>query len=194
MSLKDVKLGKYEIVAEPKVIIYHTQTLAKSIEEKYGLDAIVGVVPILTGGLMLGQNFAQAIKNRCLIEPIKISLYKDSRTINRESVKECKFELEPNYNRLSECDVIVIVDDICDTGWTLHLTKEKVSKNLNREVPIVTFTAVNVMNQSPMRVCEPDYWIVNGNPEDWYFGYGMDYKYGLYRELDFIGKVDRFNE
>ena len=192
MSLKDIKLGKYEIVADDSMIKHRIKMVATKIEEDYGLDSIVGIVPILNGGLFVGAGLAQSLNTRVIVEPIKISLYKDSRTLDREATKYFKFELEPNYNRLSECDVIVIVDDICDTGWTLHLTKEKITKNLKTEVPILTYTLINVESYGPMRMIIPDFWSFSGNPDDWYFGYGMDYKEGLFRNVNFIGKVDRF--
>jgi hypoxanthine-guanine phosphoribosyltransferase len=199
MGLKDVSLENYEIFATETDIKAQLKLTSMRIEEKVGLDAVVGIVPILKGGIYVGMDLARLLNTKVYIDFVKVSLYGDMRTIDFDITefkpdKYFKFELEPNYNKLSECDLIVIVDDICDTGLTLWITKEKIVKNLKKRVPINTYTLINVTDNQEFKVLTPDFWSFNGSVDNWFFGYGMDYNEGLFINVNFIGKVNRFED
>lgn len=186
MMLKD-----YELVVTREQILEHLSLILNRLENLHGLSGkIVGIVPILNGSWFFASDVMLLLPSICVIEPCKVNLYGNNRHINKDRLSNIDkyFTLKPNTNALSQCDIIFIIDDIVDSGYTLKNVKEYLKERVNCN--ILTLTLINITN-SEIKVCEPDYYLFEGRAEDWYFGYGMDYENGLYRNLPFVARVVR---
>ena len=71
------------------------------------------------------------------------------------------------------------------------IAKNYLSKHIDDSIPIEIATVINVKDNSD-KLIEPNYYLFRGSESDWYYGYGMDMNgKGLYRNLDFIQKINR---
>lgn len=135
----------------------HQNQLAKihrqMANDEYKPDVIVGIV---RGGL---------------IPAVGISHYYDVPlyTIN-VSFRDTKIQggLEQLFGLLDEGKKVLLVDDICDSGETLHHIYESVKTVFNSTVPENLKTAVLVHNEGCNRVNTPDYYglEINKNEND----------------------------
>ena len=192
--LQNVNLTEqYEVIATREQILEHLVSTLNRMENNYQLSSkLVGIVPILNGAWFFASDVMILLPSNCVLEPVKFSLYGDSRYIDKsklQNIDEC-FILKPDLNKLEQCDIVLIVDDIVDSGYTIKIVKDYIQGNIKDDIPILSLVLVNVVN-SEIKVYEPDYYLFEGNSEDWYFGYGMDYKSGLYRNLPFLARVAR---
>ena len=83
--------------------------------------------------------------------------------------------------------VIIILDEVCDTGKTIAKLKER----LRLENPKAIYFAALVDKKQPRLSADsnPDYHCFIINPDEFIVGFGLDYD-ELLRWLPFIGKVD----
>jgi len=77
---------------------------------------------------------------------------------------------------------IVLVDDVCDSGATLHHMRRWLLGNGRR-------VTLCVMADKQISKLEPD-WVGFNVPSRWLFGLGMDLEDGRLRNMPFVGSLD----
>lgn len=81
---------------------------------------------------------------------------------------------------------VIIIDDICDTGNTLHLLRKALVLRKPKSIKTVCLIKRNTDEQ----MYSPDWFAFEYFGDEWFVGYGMDY-YEEYRNLKDIYIVDK---
>ena len=138
------------------------------------------LVCILRGGVMFLTDLMRAISYPHAIEFMAVSSYGLG---GRESTGQIRITLDLNTD-ISEWDVL-LVEDIIDSGHTLHSVLELLSVRKPRSLAVCALLdkaerrEVNI----PLHYCGFEI------PNKFVFGYGLDID-DYYRNLPFIGVVD----
>ena len=134
------------------------------------------VIPILTGAMQLTVEILKhfnGIESNIdhYIYPIKVSSY-----VHNEQKGDIKIEYFNDiefiklYETLND-KIILIIDDIVDTGETIENIKKRISLLINDEKLIKIVTLIWKSNKSKIK---PDYFCIDDKDDRWWVGYGMD--------------------
>lgn len=171
-----------DILFPKSVIQDRVQTLAGQLDEHYlrgfHTGAELVMVPVLRGAMMFAGDLAKHMKTLMRVEPIIVESYDNNeRSANR------KFRYIPEFKRFSDQDILV-VDDICDSGWTLR----DIAHALQQAKPR-TITTVVLLDKMKRRI-RPTFCGFTC-PDRFVYGYGMDNN-GLQRNLPYIAADKEF--
>ena len=138
------------------------------------------LVSILKGSVVFMADLMRAVSIPCSIDFMVVSSYGGSNTVTSGLVKIIK-DLDGD---LSGKDVL-IVEDILDTGVTLHAVVQMLQLRQPASLKICA-----LLDKPERRVCDVkvDYTCFN-IPDEFVVGYGLDYAQ-KYRNLPFIGVVE----
>lgn len=170
-----------------ETILFHEQTIlsrldeiAAQITEEYrGKD--LTVVAVLNGSFMFMADLLRRIPLPVKIDCLSVSSYHGG----TESTGEVTF----HQNELPDIDErhVLVIDDILDTGLTLHAICEK----LHRECRPLSIECCVLLAKRKTRSAEAEAKYVGFEiGDEFVVGYGLDYD-EHYRNLPFVGVLKR---
>ena len=160
----------YRLLYSAEEISLAIQTLAPEIStwlcdatNRDGLEPLV--IPILRGGLYFGAALSRELTSPVTIEVARASAYIAEE--NRISEAPVRVEIDgiDSHGR-----AVLLVDDICETGKTLHATYQAFLERGASEVK----TCVLVRRLPTSSPVTPDWSCFEYHGSDWLVGYGMD--------------------
>ncbi|HEY5706413.1 MAG TPA: hypoxanthine phosphoribosyltransferase [Terrimicrobiaceae bacterium] len=164
-------------------ILYHESTildrldeLAEALTDDYrGKD--LTVIAILNGSFIFMADLLRRVPLPLQVDCLNVSSYHGAKSTGRVAIRQNQLtaELEGRH--------VLILDDILDSGTTLHIIREHLaatSSSLSLKVCVLLRKEID----RPRRV-EADY-VGFDIPNEFVVGYGLDYN-GRYRNLPFIG-------
>ena len=176
--MKRIQLkGKcFEVFLKENIILKEIDRVAQQINNDYQ-DKDPLFVCVLNGAFMFAAELIGRFKTNCELTFIRIQSYEG---VNRgESIKEMQNMIENIENRH-----VIIVEDIIDTGHTMHYLLNKLREQNPATIRIATLLFKPNALQLPV---QPDY-VVKSIPNDFIVGFGLDYN-GHGRNLKNIYKV-----
>jgi hypoxanthine phosphoribosyltransferase len=165
------------ILITPEQLASRVRELASTIQQAYtGKDLVI--VSLLNGTVMFLADLIRHISIPLKLDFMGVSSY-GSGTLSRELVFTKDLRLDVKNRQ------VLLVDDILDTGKTLHRVLQKLHELKPREIK----TCV-LLDKKPRRVeaVEADY-VGFEIPDLFVVGYGLDYA-ERYRNLPFVGVLD----
>ncbi|PKV63387.1 hypoxanthine phosphoribosyltransferase [Pontibacter ramchanderi] len=157
-------------------IIARIVMLAEQIEQDYaGKNPLF--LAVLNGSFMFTADLMKRIRIPCEISFIRMSSYQDMQSTGR--VKEVLGLTENIEGR----DVLII-EDIVDTGHTVHALLQQLREKAPASIEIVTLLMKPECLQHQLDVK----YVAQSIPNDFVVGYGLDYN-GLGRNLRDIYKI-----
>ena len=169
-----------EILINEEKIKARIKELANQISNDYTNEEII-LVCILKGAIYFTTELSLQIKsNKVLLDFIKVSSY-GSQT---ETSGKIDFKLDLSLN--IENKNVIIVEDIIDSGLTLHYLYELLSKRNPKSLKICTLLDKPQRRIKQINVDYVGFQIDN----KFVVGYGMDYD-EKYRNLPYIGILNK---
>ena len=175
------------MIDDIETILFHEQTIlsrldeiAAQITEDYR-DKELTVVAVLNGSFMFMADLLRRIPLAVKIDCISVSSYHGG----TESTGEVTF----HQNELPDIDGrhVLVIDDILDTGLTLHAICEK----LRRECRPVSVQCCVLLTKRKARSAEAEAKYFGFEiGDEFVVGYGLDYD-EHYRNLPFVGVLKR---
>lgn len=151
--------------------------LAKKILNTLGNDETIIAFVLLNGGLWFASDLLRYLPSNYRLESFRVTSYGEG-TSSSGAV-----HWEQNMPAFAGKKVLII-DDVLDTGLTMHTIKNKLLENGAADV--YTVVAVNKQGQRLVN-CEADFHAFTAG-NDFLVGYGMDYA-GQFRNLPYIGRL-----
>ena len=168
---------KIEVLIPEEDIRARSKELADEISEKYK-DEPVLLVGILNGSVFFLADLAQKMSIPVEIDFMAASSYGSGKESSGRVL------ITKDLARSIEGDHVIIVEDIVDTGQTLHLLTEML---LERN-PASLELAVLLDKPSRRKVCLDADYIGFQIPDAFVVGWGLDYDQ-KYRDLPYIGVI-----
>jgi len=165
------------LIAEDK-INERIRELGEQISRDYAGKEL-HMICVLKGGVFFMCELAKRITVPVTMDFMSVSSYGDA-TVSSGAVRIVKDLDEPLENR----DVL-IVEDIIDSGNTLHYLVEILAKRNPASMSICTLLDKPERRTSPVDVRYTGFNI----PDKFVIGYGLDYRQ-FYRNLPYIGVVN----
>lgn len=154
--------------------------LAEQIERDFNSESIVLVV-VLKGSFVFAADLIREMKGNIQVDFISVSSY-NNQTESTGKVKLLK-DLDANITNKN----VVIVEDIIDSGLTLHFLRDHLKMHKPREIKICTLLDKPERRKVDLPVNYVGFII----PDEFIVGYGIDYAQ-LYRNLPFIATVEEY--
>ncbi len=173
---------KIEVLISEEDIRKRISELAAELSEKYKGEEVL-LVGILNGSVFFLADLAQKMTIPVEIDFMAASSY-GSGTESSGRVLITK-----DLARSIEGDHVIIVEDIVDTGQTLHLLTEM----LQERNPASLELAVLLNKPSRRKVCLDADYIGFDIPDAFVVGWGLDYDQ-KYRDLPYIGVIKENKE
>ena len=170
-------MSKIDVLIPEEDVRARIREIADEISEKYkGREVIF--IGILNGSVFFLTALAQDMSI-----PIEIDFMAASSYVGTDSTG--KVLITKDLARSIEGKHILIIEDIVDTGQTLHLLKEMLEKRHPASLDIVT-----LLDKPERRKVEFQADIIGFSiPDRFVVGWGMDYNQ-KYRELPYIGIIN----
>lgn len=152
--------------------------IASEIDAEYA-DKDVLLVGVLNGALMVMADLSRHLKIHCETDWMAISSYgagTQSSGIVR-ILKDLSTTIKDRH--------VLVVEDIVDTGLTLHYLLENLRSREPASLNLMTLLRKPEALQAPVDVK----WVGFDIPKEFVVGYGLDYA-GKYRNLRDIGVLD----
>ena len=152
--------------------------VADEISKKYCNEKEIIVVCLLKGGAIFASDLIRKINGNVIIDFMMVSSYGDEESSSGvvKIIKDIDVEIKNK--------IVIIVDDIVDTGLTLF----EIKKQLKAKKPLEVETCC-LLNKTARRSkgISVDYYAFEC-PDKFVIGYGMDAA-NKYRNLPYIGIV-----
>lgn len=174
-----------EVLIDSETLQKRIQELGEQISKDYEGKKLL-LVCILRGGVMFLTDLMRSIRIPHAIEFMAVSSYGVG---GRQSSGQVRITFDLNTD-ISQWDVI-LVEDIIDSGHTLHSVLELLSIRQPKSLSVCA-----LLDKSERREVEiPLKYVGFEIPNKFVFGYGLDID-DYYRNLPFIGVVnlDKYNE
>ncbi|MFT3991686.1 MAG: hypoxanthine phosphoribosyltransferase [Luteolibacter sp.] len=163
------------VLIDEQVIQRRLDTMAAEIERDFPEGPMV-VIILLKGALVFAADLLRRIPRPLVIECLNVASYHGG----TESSGKVDF-LDRHFPEVKDRHVLLL-DDILDTGKTLHA----VSERLKDEGAIAVHTGVLLAKDKAREEhVEADY-VGFEIGDEFVVGYGLDFQ-GLYRNLPFVG-------
>lgn len=178
LSQKTVKLDdrSFELYIQEEHILSSIRKVAQQINEVYtGKQPLL--VPVLNGSFMFASELMKDIQIECMLSFVKTASYVGTGSSGKVT------QLIGLNEDISGRDII-IVEDIVDTGHTLHRLLPEIQKHNPASLKIATL--LHKPNATVVDI-KPDF-VGMEIPNDFIVGFGLDYN-GLGRNLRDIYKV-----
>ena len=165
-----------KVLYSEEVIAKKTAEIANQISQDYA-GSEVTLLAILNGSFMFASDLIKNISIDCRIDFMQVSTYGTS------SESSGNFVVKKDISLDIENKDVIIVEDIVDTGFTLHNLLEYLEKFNPRSLKICT-----LIDKPHRRVNEvkTDYVCFTMSENEFIVGYGLDYAQ-KYRNLPYIG-------
>ena len=134
-------------------------------------------VGVLKGCFVFMADLMRAVSIPCSIDFMVVSSYGGSNTVTSGLVK-----INKDLNQDIEGRDIILVEDILDSGVTLHYLKDYLSVRRPASITIVTLLDKPARRKAPIHAAYAGFEV----PDAFVVGYGLDYA-EKYRNLPYIG-------
>jgi hypoxanthine phosphoribosyltransferase len=171
--IKDVMISESEIKER-------VQKLAEQIEGDFNNEAIV-VIIVLKGSFVFAADLIREMKGNIKVDFISVSSYGDE-TETTGKVRLLK-DLDANITNQN----VVVVEDIIDSGLTLHFLRDHLNTHKPKQIKICTL----LDKPERRRVDLPVDYVGFVIPDEFIVGYGIDYAQ-MYRNLPHISTVEEY--
>ena len=168
---------KIEVLIPEEDIRARIQEMADEISEKYKGEPVL-LVGILNGSVFFLADLAQKMSIPVEIDFMAASSYGSGKESSGRVL------ITKDLARSIEGDHVIIVEDIVDTGQTLHLLTEM----LPERNPASLELAVLLDKPTRRKVCLDADYIGFQIPDAFVVGWGLDYDQ-KYRDLPYIGVI-----
>ena len=175
MDLATVGTDVEKVIATEEQLAAKIAELAARVDADYK-DKNVLLVGVLKGAIMAMADLTRAMKTHIEMDWMAVSSY-GSGTKSSGVVRILK-DLDRDITNRD----VLIVEDIVDTGLTLHWLKSNLESRGAKSVEILTMLRKPEAAKVEVNVKYVGFDI----PTDFVIGYGLDYD-EKYRNLDFIG-------
>ena len=163
------------ILHHETTILSRLDAMARDIMRDYA-DRDLTVVAILQGGIVLMADLLRRVQLPHRIETISVTSYHGTESTGTVTFLQ---------NRLPDLNGrhVILLDDILDSGRTLHAIRER----LSAECAPASVRICVLLRKRKQRACvvEADY-VGFDIDDEFVVGYGLDYQ-GRYRNLPYIG-------
>ena len=166
----------FEVFLKEDTILNEIDRVAQQLNNDYQ-DKDPLFVCVLNGAFMFAAELIGRFNANCEVTFIRIQSYEGVK--RGESMKEIQSMVESVENRH-----VIIVEDIIDTGHTMHYLLNKLKEQNPATIRIATLLFKPQALQLPV---QPDY-VAKSIPNDFIVGFGLDYN-GHGRNLKNIYKV-----
>lgn len=166
-----------EILVSPEAIAQKVAQLGQTITADYCEEELV-LICVLKGAMVFAADLMRQIDLPIILDTIVASSYGNSTESSGEVI--IKQDIKTNIKDKQ----VLVVDDIVDTGYTLHLLCEKLRQRGPKSLKSCTF-----LDKPSRRVVDfaPDY-VGYEIPDAFVIGYGLDYN-EQYRALPYVGII-----
>lgn len=136
---------------------------AQSVYDKTKQDVIA--IPVLRGGIFFFADLARQVPTSLQVLPGRTRAYKDG--INAGQLEEVKVILDSETLKGRS---ILLVDDICDSGRTMHVLEKFILEKGATEVKAAVMVHRVVENE----IYLPEWRGFEYEGKEWFVGYGME--------------------
>jgi hypoxanthine phosphoribosyltransferase len=171
--IKDVMISENEIRERVK-------KLAEQIEKDFNNEPIVLIV-VLKGSFVFAADLIREMKGDIKVDFISVSSYGDE-TETSGKVRLLK-DLDANITNQN----VVVVEDIIDSGLTLHFLRDHLKTHKPKQIKICTL----LDKPERRKVNLPMDYVGFVIPDEFIVGYGIDYAQ-MYRNLPHISTVEEY--
>ena len=170
------------MVSDIASVLYHESTilarldeLASQITKDYEGKELT-VIALLNGSFIFMADLLRRIPHPLQVDSWSVSSYHGTKTTG-----------QINFRQTQVADVrgrhVLLLDDILDSGLTIHSIKER----LEKEAGAASLRVCVLLRKNVERACKVDADYVGFDiPNEFVVGYGLDYN-ERYRNLPFIG-------
>lgn len=155
----------FEVSIPSEKIQEAVKSVADQISADYSADDCPIFLSVLNGSFMFTADLLKNLNFNCEISFTKLSSYQGTSTTGK--VNELIGITQSLKNR-----VVIVLEDIIDTGTTLEKLVEIIGAQQPREVKVATFLFKPEAYKKDLKI---DY-IGMEIPNDFIVGYGLDYK------------------
>jgi hypoxanthine phosphoribosyltransferase len=170
-KIKDTMISEAEIAKRVK-------ELASEIENDFNNEPIFLIV-VLKGSFVFAADLIREIKSDVNVDFISVSSYSDQ-TETTGKVKLLK-DLDADITNKN----VVVVEDIIDSGLTLHFLRDHLQMHKPKSIKICTL----LDKPERRRIDLPVDYVGFVIPDEFIVGYGIDYAQ-KYRNLPYIATVE----
>lgn len=171
--IKDTMISEAEIAKRVK-------DLASEIEKDFNNEPIFLIV-VLKGSFVFAADLIREIKSDVNVDFISVSSYSDQ-TESTGKVKLLK-DLDADITNKN----VVVVEDIIDSGLTLHFLRDHLQMHKPKSIKICTL----LDKPERRRIDLPVDYVGFVIPDEFIVGYGIDYAQ-KYRNLPYIATVEEY--
>ena len=150
------------IQARVKELGAEVSAWVEDIRRRTGADVLT--IPVLRGGIFFFADLVRQFRTSVDISPVRAWAYNASQNTQEDAVR---LSLD---GVAAERRSVLLVDDICDSGNSLHALTESFVKAGAHEVR----SAVLVRRKLASAPIVPDYVGFEYEGDEWFVGYGMD--------------------
>jgi hypoxanthine phosphoribosyltransferase len=152
--------------------------LAQQITDSYRGQQLT-IIGVLTGSVVLLADLIRAIDVPLRVGVLQASSYRGATTTRGELIINSEMMLDVSGRN------VLLVDDIFDTGHTLH----QVTQKMQDFEPASVRSAVLLRKKARQEVnYEPDF-VAFDIPDEFVVGYGLDYQ-DMYRNLPYLAALE----
>lgn len=168
---------KGEMISEAE-IKQRVMKLAEEIERDFNDEPIILIV-VLKGSFVFAADLIRELKGDIKVDFISVSSYGDE-TESTGKVRLLK-DLDANITNQN----VVVVEDIIDSGLTLHFLRDHLKTHKPKQIKLCTL----LDKPERRRVDLPVDYVGFVIPDEFIVGYGIDYAQ-MYRNLPYIATVE----
>lgn len=154
--------------------------IAEDIEKDFNNESVVMIV-VLKGSFVFAADLIREMKSDIKVDFISVSSYSDQ-TESTGKVKLLK-DLDSNITNKN----VVVIEDIIDSGLTLHFLKDHLQLHKPRNIKICTLLDKPERRKIDLPVDYVGFVI----PDEFIVGYGIDYAQ-KFRNLPYIATVEEY--
>lgn len=165
-------------------ILFHESTIMSRLDEMAAQIAAdyaekeLTVIAILNGSLMFGADLLRRLELPLRLDCLSVSSYRGLATTGVVTFKQLDLPSVEGRH-------VILLDDILDSGNTLHAIREKLRQETRpASIRICVLLEKQVERQRPI---EADY-VGFRIPDEFVVGYGLDYE-EHFRNLPYIGVI-----
>ena len=166
-----------ETILDRETIARRVTELGREISRDYQGKEVV-LIGILKGAYLFASDLTRAISIPCVMEFVSISRYRRSSGFKEvRLIQDVEIDLSGRH--------VILVEDIVDTGLTLHYLVEELSRRSPHSIEICS-----LLDRPELRLADIPLRYVGFNvSEEFLVGYGLDFR-ERYRGLPFIATLD----
>ena len=132
---------------------------------------------VMNGGLPFMFELIKRVKSPCIVDTIQVSSYEGT-----SSTGKVKVTKEPD-NPLKD-KVVILVEDIIDTGLTMHFLKQYIKDKYQPKEVLVCVLVKREMGDVKYKI-NADFTGLSTSEKDFLVGFGFDY-FGLHRNTPYV--------